>query len=248
MKNILTPYYYIILLLCITLQITYAQAPPNRFYAGMLMGLNLSQIHGDLQQGYHKKGYSLGLSGGFNIKPAWDMSAEMYFNSRGAIPNPRQKNIRADEIQMNIHLQAADIFLVNHIRFAPNSEYYKQAIQLGFGYGRILKRDIKVLKDNNSIAELETDFRQNIKTDDLSVMVGWSYLITPRIGFVARHIVSLRPIYGSSNSDTNLQRSNFTLRPYYISLHLIYNMIAPKMKLKPNNKKVDNKVSKLEEV
>ncbi len=240
-----------LLIAAIFLNFTNIQAQPsqNRFKAGVAGGFHLSQIDGDNQQGYHKLGYLIGINGGFQVKNQFDITTELYLNSRGAKPNPRQTFFSKEELKININMQLAEMMAIGHVRFDPSSDmsFYRQAFQFGVAYGKVLKSDITVIKDDKNQTGIETEMKKGLKKTDLGLVLGWSWYLTPRFGVTARHTFSLLPIY--SNEIVGTDKSNyFKLRPYFLSLNVFYNFISPKMDLKKNKKKEKDKLSKLEEI
>ena len=64
--------------------ILFGQTSP--FKAGIAAGLNFSQVDGDYQHGYHKKGLTLGIRGGIVLKKKYSIITELLYNYYGGEP------------------------------------------------------------------------------------------------------------------------------------------------------------------
>jgi hypothetical protein len=207
----------------------------QHFRASVAAGVNLSQIEGDVQQGYHKLGAALGAKAAYCFKPNFDMSAELLYNSRGCRSNPFEPNptISDRTVGLRTELNYADILIASNFHFSPNNAYtfYRQSLQLGVSYGRLLTSKITALRGTFHDIAIEEDLQNTIKKDDIGLVVGYSWFLTPRLGITTKHTVSLRKIYVNPKTATsNTLYKSFA--PYNISVQLTYNFIAPKLNIK----------------
>ena len=207
----------------------------QHFRAGVAAGVNFSQINGDNQNGYHKVGVSVGAKGAYCFKPNFDMSAELLYNSRGSRPNPfeSRESLKERSALMTATLNYADVLLAANFHFSPNSDYtfYRQSLQFGVSYGRLLSSNIQVLKGDAPNIALETTLQDQIRKDDLGFVAGYSWFLTARLGIMVKHTFSLRKIYVNPlKGAANQEYQGFT--PYNFSLQLVYNFISPKLNVK----------------
>lgn len=223
----------------------------NRFKAGAMMGLNFAQIQGDLQQGYNKLGLSAGIKGGVGLQPNLDLSVELLYNNRGAKYKSDIKYRDKSAFLPDITLHYADMVGVVNYLFSPNNELnrYNQSLHFGFSFGRLIKSKTLIIKDLSSNLEIEQLLNQNYKSNDLSLIVGWSYFITSRLGITARHSVSLTQLYTAPPSVTNTEKNVFSaFRPFSLSLKLFYNFISPKTEIMKKKKNKKNEIDLLEKL
>ena len=128
----------------------------TRFSAKVLTGVNLSQIDGDRQQGYRKRGLSLGLNGSIFIAPDFDVSTELWYNQKGA---DYKKPAGFGEFPSTISLNYSEVALLFNYHFLPNrtEQYYTQSLHVGLSYGRLLGSSTAIFKDNQPLTQLETE-------------------------------------------------------------------------------------------
>jgi Outer membrane protein beta-barrel domain len=206
----------------------------QHFRASVAAGANFSQMEGDAQQGYHKVGVSIGAKGAYCFKPNFDVSTELLYNSRGSRPNPSEEITFADKsLHMTAELNYADILLAANFHFMPNSNYtfYRQSLQIGVSYGRLLSSKVTVNRGTFNDVTLQNDILDRVKRDDISFVVGYSWFLTPRLGLTAKHALSLQGIYSNSGVD-NTVKAYTKFVPYNISLQLVYNLFTPKLNIK----------------
>lgn len=210
----------------------YAQ---SRFRATVIGGINLSQIDGDLQQGYRKKDVCFGLSSAYIFKPDFDISLEAFYNPRGAKPASLIDS-PMELYRTRIDLKYADVAALFNFHGYPHRSklYYIQTLKFGVSYGRLLKSDVEMLKGTTRNTEYEQQILKDIRKDDVSLILGVAWQFTPRLGLMIRHTSSLRRIYDKSKI-TNSQFSSIPqgsknlpyLNPYNFSIQIFYHFISP---------------------
>lgn len=207
----------------------------GHFKATALAGINFSQIDGDQQEGYRKPGVSLGLCGSIYIRPDIEIGTELLYNAKGAIPNsgiPANGLGFDDKYFSRFSLNYSEISLFGSFHFKPNfvKKYYARSLQFGLSYGRLLKSSTSIIKYNTPVTSLETTIENQYNPNDFSYIIGFSQLVTPRIGISIRHTRSINYLYKNPTSGgANGQiTSGFKhLQPFFLSFHLFYNFISP---------------------
>lgn len=211
-----------------------AQTSP--FRAGVTAGINLTQVDGDKQFGYQKKGLNLGLKGGIVFHDNWEVTTELIYNLKGAVPSKEEKNLNKRLIDIDLHY--AEIPVLLKFSFLPSTEgYYKWHVFGGFSYGRLLQSNVNVQKNDLSIdtTELNIINQLGFKSSDVNVIIGAVRYFSPRLGLSVRHTVSLTPYYNNPNpmAATNQMPEGYkTFRNYFLSINLVYDFVAPKMSMK----------------
>jgi hypothetical protein len=217
-----------------------------RFKATAFAGVNLSQIDGDKQDGYRKRGISLGLNGSIFINPAFDISTELMYNVRGAALSGKLNADQRDMYFSTFDLKYSEIALLTNFYLRPNSAktYYTRSVHMGFSYGRLLQSSTTVYRGNQVMPIIQSDLVSQYNPHDVSFIIGLSQLFTQRLGVTIRHTTSITTLYRYDVAalDANgkeRERVFKYLRPYFLSCHLFYNLVSPNklMGLKVKKKK-----------
>jgi hypothetical protein len=226
------------LIVFVALSWTIGTAQSDRFKAGIFSGINLAQADGDRQQGYDRLAYAVGLRGGIIFNRRFDIGTELIYNGKGAKPSSEDlSRVKAAALFMRTHY--ADVMLTaNWNYFLVEEGYFRSTFSVGFSYGRLLRSQSEVFVNQRIDTVLTAKMNQEqLKSGDFSVMVGWSYRFTPRLGVAIRHTASLNKFYINPNIET-LQTSRnrslefLSLQSYYLSAHVFYDFITPKLKKK----------------
>ena len=228
-------------------EVGYAQA---RFKAAVMMGINMSQIDGDKQQGFRKPGVSLGLNGSIYIRPDFEVNTELLYNEKGAKPNPNDPLMR-DINFSTFSLRYSEIALLANYHYSPNSTntYYTQTLYAGLSYGRLLKSSISILKNNQTDEALESEIVGKLNPHDFSFIVGWSHLFTKRIGITLRYTGTFNFLYKNPDYRFGYNNTGFQhLKPYFMSLRMFYNLVSPNKTMGLKSKKQKVKSNPLEEL
>jgi hypothetical protein len=245
--------YKIIILSCCLL-FTEGVIAQARFKATVSAGLNMSQIDGDAQDGYRKPGLSLGLNGSVFINPAFDISTELLYSEKGAKVTG---NINADQRNTyfsNFTLKYSEIALLANFYLKPNATktYYRRSVHMGFSYGRLLQSSTAIFRGNQRATKIESDVVSQYNPHDVSFIIGWSQLFTPRLGITIRHTTSLTTLYRYTRTvDENgvvKERAFKYLRPYFLTFHVFYNLVSPNKVMGLKVKKKTAATNPLEEL
>jgi Outer membrane protein beta-barrel domain len=233
---------------------SYLLIAQNRFKAGVAIGFNLAQLDGDLQQGYDKFGLSLGLKGFVIIKPQFDISAELFFNQKGATFTGNTNAVDAKTLYAQFTHNYADvIFLANFNINANDAEtHYRHTFHTGVSIGRLLNSKTSVQRGSVFLSDFEQKVTKDYKSNDVSFVIGWSWYFTKRMGLTLRHTLSLTNLYEnplSFDERKNGKPSFQSLRSYFFSAQIFYNFISPKkVGIDKTKKKKKNNDSILEEL
>lgn len=123
------------LLLIFSTNILLAQrnAPERRFEGSAIAGFNLTQIDGDLLEGFNKPGFNVGAKVDAVLTERWRVGIEFLFSQQGArrdrLDNPASPYDR-------IHFNMLEVPLMAHFRD------WKMEASAGFSYGRIINFEI----------------------------------------------------------------------------------------------------------
>ncbi len=220
----------------------------NKFKAGIAAGATLSQVDGDLQHGYHKLGYALGLNGAYFLKPNMDISTELYLITRGTKPSSKDNIPRKDQWQTSLSMQYAEARLVSNWHFSPHPDkyYYRYSLHAGLIFGRLLSSNLNIVKGYRTDTLVTDAVRSGLKSNDLGLTVAWSWHFSPRLSFMLQQGVSLIPIYKNTVvqvATIRTEKKGFDRYvPYYISAQMRYDFISPKLNTRNIKKKKKLKV------
>ena len=196
---------------------------PQRFSAGVFLGLNASQMDGDKHNGYNKFGLMGGLQGGILLTRQSKFGMDLFYSRRGsrsdrtATGSPLKGS---NALPVDISLDYVQIGLTYYYMFAENyDDFYRWSANFGLSYGRLLNSVVDEVKlvggSDFEIAELEGLFSQNA----IDLGLGVTYNFNEQFGLSARHSFELIPLYkNQGNTEELINR----LLQYYISVNLIY--------------------------
>ena len=221
-------------LLCGFLLFLTPLAAQQRFTGGVFAGVNLAQIDGDFQQGYRKKMFGGGIRAAMIISRKFDIGTELMYNGKGAEPSATDKSSRNPNFYMTMHYAEAALTANLHFDQAE-AGYNQKTVQIGISYGRLLSSSNEVSKLSRVDTLKSKEFLQeNIKNVDVSVLVGFAYRFTPKIGIAVRHTYSMTPFFEKNIAQTPRVTPNprdyFLGRSYFLSFHLFYDLWTPELR------------------
>jgi hypothetical protein len=238
MRYSITLYFF---LLCATL----CAQKNSIFKAGAMIGISRSQADGDFQVGFDRRALCLGLRGGIVIRPNIDLIFELNYQQKGSTPtrnlSPVNQNLTVD---MKLVYAEVPAMLNVYFNKHPRRRYFRNSLQLGCAYGRLLSSAIFVERDLIPEDALNKALlTENLRRDEWSFIAGFAFRFPYQIGLNFRLNQSLTPIYNRPYLRPVFPKrpdkdSIYTLRCYFISAQLTYDFIAPKMKKERKKSKI----------
>lgn len=172
----------------------------NRFKASGLLGLNLSQIDGDLLTGFDQPGLHAGMHVSAILSERWELGMELLYNQQGSRRN-LYSNSQAiyDNIRLNM-VEAPVQILFNEWKF-----------QLGAGlaYSRII--NAKVI----DVSGADITDLQNFRDDLISVVLGGTFNFSEHWGLNVRWTRSLNNLRQNKADGLFVARSLGIRAVYY---------------------------------
>lgn len=201
----------------------------------------MSQIDGDHQSGYDRRGLTYGLRGGIAINRKFDIMTEMLYITKGCLPD---YNSSFDKKKADINLKYAEVPLILNIHFKQTeNDFYRWTIQGGFSYARLLKSTTIITK-KNSIDTVATSnlSQENYKKHDLALLFGLNFNVLENLAVGFRQNISLITLYDNPDktrlTNAALQREKYvSFRNYYVTFRIQYDFLAPRYKKKKSKKK-----------
>ena len=182
------------------------------FKAYITSGINASQIDGDFEVGYNKIGFTGGLGVGVNLNDQSFLSTEFVFSQRGS------KNARLDKesnITGDIHFNYIELPVVYRLNdwYQEEEAYYKVWLEGGLSVGRLITANFKF--------DDPPEFIDDLRTTDLSFVLGGGLNINKHIFVNARFTRSFFPMYVAKTPSVNDSQSYLS---YFLTLRLGYTL------------------------
>ena len=182
----------------------------QRFKAGLVIGLNASQIQGDDIGGYNKLGLQGGLRAIAVLKEKMDISFELLYSQRGSYSkysSPKCPN--GDE---KIALQYVEVPVLFSYKdwFQEEDGYYKVQASAGISYGRLLGATAE--------GSCHDDLTDKFNTNDIGFTGGVEYFASEHVGFGVRWSKSFNLLYNKDKHDPGRN----SLRGFFLSFRGAY--------------------------
>lgn len=186
-------------MLCLGLLLMSMIGFAQRFEAGLVAGLNLSQIDGDRLAGFNKPGLVAGGKVATILSERWQVSLEMLFSQQGASRTRQDDPFSAyDKIRLNF------VEVPVLIQFKE----WKFHVGAGVSYARLI--DFQVIDALGGDVTDTQDFNENM----YSLVFNGIYYVRENLGFEVRWFRSLNDLQQLPGGSTLIGRS--------LSLKLIY--------------------------
>jgi hypothetical protein len=166
--------------------------PERRFEAGVVAGLNLSQVDGDKLRGFYKFGFQGGIKADAVLSERWKVGIEILFSQQGA----RKSNFDVPSSELDvesIHFNMVEAPLLVHFRD------WKLQVTAGGSYGNII---------NYTVTEITGDDGTGthpLSQDVFSLILGGSFYFTENWVLDVRWSRWLGSPYSEELAETNEQ-------------------------------------------
>lgn len=183
----------------------------NRFKAGVVAGFNVSQIRGDDSGGFNKFGVVGGLRAITILDEKMDVSMELLFSQRGSRSSSTEETRLLRDVEIDLNYVEVPVLFNYKDWYDEGANYYKIQASGGFAYSRLINsRSAGNTNTHNS--EIE-----NFNENDVSLILGAEFFITPKISVSARWGTSINLLYNNKNNP-NLN----SLRGHFLSFRTNY--------------------------
>lgn len=192
------------ILLCLVVVDSYAQRKSKyekrkqRFNAGLILGLNFSQIDGDHFHGYDKSGLRMGIKRMFYLDEVFDITTGVSYVQRGSRFENAQEALAGDNSFRKIHLDYIEIpvFITYKLHKTMGRMY---RIDFGGSFSRLfnsqITETIRPFIRQVSYASYEDQFLKN----EINLMTAITYFFTRKIGFGLQYTHQLNHLYYDPN-------------------------------------------------
>jgi hypothetical protein len=193
----------------------FSQTSAQRFSAGLMAGINASQIDGDQLAGYDKIGFTGGIKAIINFESPFDLNVEFLFSQRGSKPDIFNPDYDPD---INVSLLYAElpVYVTLGDWWQEEGQYHKVSAHAGLSYGRLIKASTfdHFNSSEQSIDRLVPYFNEN----DLSWLVGVSYRFNSHWGLTGRYTRGITPLLSPQKHNLAAER----LLSYFITFRTEY--------------------------
>lgn len=179
----------------------------QRFDAGLIAGLNASQVEGDGFKGYHKPGLLLGSFVQTDIAPTLFVGMEIKYSQKGSKKKYDPKKPEVEEYTIRLNYIDMPVFM----GFRTND---RSAIIGGIAPGILIHS-----KELGAYGELPEEDQQEFNTFDLSLFLGFQWDFTERMAVDLRFALSVIPCADKAESNyyfhNGLYNNVISLALYY---------------------------------
>lgn len=182
------------------------------FKAYITSGINASQIDGDFEVGFNKIGYTGGIGIGLNINDESFVSTEFLFSQRGS------KNARLDKasnITGDIHFNYIELPILYRLSdwYQEDESYHKVWLEGGLSVARLIAVNFKF--------DDQPSFLDEIRTNDLSYILGGGLNVNKHIFVNVRYTRSFFPMYVAESASINDAQRYLS---YFLTLRVGYTL------------------------
>ena len=159
------------------------------FKAGLILGLNASQIDGDDVGGYSNPGLRAGIRASTMLRnEKLQLDTDLLFSQRGSRPSANEVNIigldwsfRMDYVEVPVTLRYSDWYV-------EDGDYYKVYAKGGLSYGRFFRSKHSDLSPFRNIDEY-------INNNDVSITAGMGVYLKKHLQAEINYTRSIFPFY-----------------------------------------------------
>ena len=188
----------------------YSLSAQPRFGAGIVAGINASQIQGDDSAGYNRLGVRAGVRGIAHLSEKADFGLDLLYSMRGSTTELVPNN---NSLRYVIHLDYIEVPVwISYKDWLAPDGYYRIQGFAGLSYGRLFNTrvvDVIILEDE----------QENFAKNDLSLTLGVAYHLSRRFSLGFNYTRSLVPLYNNRKflNNVGLPRYKQRLWGYFLS-------------------------------
>ncbi|MEQ8706181.1 MAG: outer membrane beta-barrel protein [Phaeodactylibacter sp.] len=166
--------------------------PERRFEAGVVAGLNISQVDGDKLRGFYKFGFQSGIKADAVLSDRWKVGIEILYSQQGA--RQSKFDVPSSELDVQeIHFNMVEAPVLVHFRD------WKLQVTAGGSYGNIINYSVTEVTGEDGIEA------HPLSQDIFSVILGGSFYFTENWVLDVRWSRWLNSPYSEELAETNEQ-------------------------------------------
>lgn len=165
------------------------------FEAGLIAGVNLSQLHGDGLAGFNQIGLNVGGRVAITPSERWMWNLDLLFSQKGS--NRGANDPRSIPFE-SFRLNYAEVpFMVSYLDWLDGSEeFYKLHFTAGASFGRLVEFKVKDI-DDIDISDSQ-DFRRN----NVDLIIGATFYINEKIGINGQYSYAIFNVRKDKNAQS----------------------------------------------
>jgi hypothetical protein len=187
----------------------------QRFSAGLIAGLNASQIDGDDLAGFDKVGLTGGIKTVMEFDSPWKINVEFLYSERGSRPDIFNPEYDPD-IEISLKYIEIPVYISIGDWWQEEDKYHKMSAYAGLSYGRLL--DARTTDYYNPAEESYDKLVPYFSDNDLSWLVGATYRMSKQWGVGGRYTRGIIPLLDPEKHDLNTNK----LVSYFLTFRFEY--------------------------
>ncbi|MFK7807140.1 MAG: outer membrane beta-barrel protein [Saprospiraceae bacterium] len=208
------PYIFLLFLFLSVSESVFSQEEPfRRFNAGLLLGTNASQIHGDDDHGYNKFGLLAGVTAEIRFTAKTEIGLEIVFSQLGSRSTSRSLNVLPYKSTLNYVM--VPVYFKIKDWYNEEEQYYRINAFAGFSYGRLIGTPVM---EGNPFQSVEGFLRE----DYLGFLVGALYNVNSKLGIGARWERAILDVYNNNLDNGGPPVSRGQLESLHFSFYATY--------------------------
>lgn len=208
------------IILCLSLAWQQQGNSQSIFRAGGFIGSNFAQINNDSYAGYNKVGLHGGIKVITRLSSKIDMHTELIYSQRGSYTSklPTRDGPEVRDISLN-YIDIPLLFSIKDwlVESKSGKKYYITHLMGGVSYGRLINKSTDGFKPSK-ISGLPLD--DYLKSNDLSLVAGVTFFLSPSIGLHGRISYSLSNLTDDLSEEFNEVLGK--LKSYLLTVRLSY--------------------------
>ena len=199
----------------------------ERFNAGLVIGLNITQLDGDYFVGYDKSGLTGGVKGIVRLTPRLDFNMELLYSVKGSKIFSGNRLGTSPIKDRIVDLNYVDVpFLFKWLLKNTESSFH---VEGGLVYSRLINSKITEKLRNPATEFSYQAIINDFDSDDISWVGGLGYTWKGGLSIHSRFVFGLTQFYQNENfippsgTQTTLPAVEF-LRNYFVSFQVAYTL------------------------
>ncbi|HFA50630.1 MAG TPA: hypothetical protein ENJ95_16610 [Bacteroidetes bacterium] len=184
----------------------------QRFKAGIIAGLNASQILGDESGGYNRLGLTGGLRAITVLTEKTDLIFEILYSQRGSYDKLGSPTCFNGAIDISTKYVEVPVVATFKDWLHEEDGYYRIQVSGGFSYSRLISA--------SAIGTCHDDLTDLFNTNDVSYTLGVEYFSSEHLSFGMRWSRSFNLLYNREKGLPN--RNENSLRGFFLSFRGAY--------------------------
>ena len=176
----------------------------QRFKAGLVFGLNASQIKGDDSAGYNRLRIHGGLRAIAKLQDKTDLLIELLYSQRGSFDNGEQ--FFNGDLDINLEYVEIPVMLAYKDWYKEDEDYYKVQVTGGLMFSRLLKATAQGSRHDAQV--------ENFNNNDYGLTIGADFFFNKHFAIGGRWNRSFNLLYNNKKHDESIP----SMIGYFLSL------------------------------